>query len=75
MMLDQILLEHWMAGDAVAGVGFGLNEPVVIIAGPLVGRQGTVVALVAVEPEPVYTVDLGSGRGVVHVPGSALAEA
>ena len=75
MMLDQIFLERWMAGRSVAEVGFALNEPVVITTGPLAGRVGAIVALVALEPEPVYTVDLGSGREDVHLPESALAAA
>lgn len=74
-MLEQDILEHWMAGDIVAGVGLALNEPVVITSGPLAGKVGAIVSLVAVEPEPVYTVDLGAGRGDVHVPESALAAA
>jgi len=75
MMLDQGVLEHWMAGDTVAGVGFALNEPVVITTGPFAGGLGTVVSLVSLEPESVYTVDLGSGRGNVHLAESSLAAA
>ena len=74
-MLDQSILERWMAGTAVPGVGFALDEPVVIKAGPLTGTQGTVVSLVCLEPEAVYTVKLGPGRGDVHLPDSALAGA
>ncbi|HEY7636312.1 MAG TPA: hypothetical protein VH763_12235 [Gemmatimonadales bacterium] len=75
MMLDQRVFERWMAGLAMPGVGFALNEPVVITAGPLTGSIGTVVSLVALDPEPVYTVELGPGRGDVHLPGSALTSA
>jgi hypothetical protein len=75
MMLDQSVLERWMAGAAVPGVGFALAEPVVITAGPLTGTLGTVVSLVSLEPEPVYTVELGPGRGDVHLPDSSLAGA
>jgi len=67
MTLDQAILEHWMAGDEVAGVGFSLSEPVVITAGPLVGTLGAIVALVALFPDTVYTVEIGGGRGDVHV--------
>ncbi len=74
-MPSQRVLERWMAGLAVPGVGFALNEPVVITVGPLAGSIGTVVSLVALEPEPVYTVELGPGRGDVHLPGSALTGA
>lgn len=75
MMLDQALIEHWMAGDEVAGVKFGLYEPVVIATGPLRGTVGVVVALVAVDPAPVYTVETAGGRGNVHVAQAGLAEA
>lgn len=75
MTLDQAVLEHWMAGDQVPGVGFGLYEPVVITAGPLVGTLGAVVALVALTPGPLYTVEIGGGRGDVHVPQANLAGA
>ena len=32
MTLDQLILEQWMAGDEVLGVGFSLYEPVLITA-------------------------------------------
>jgi hypothetical protein len=41
----------------------------------MAGRLATVVALVALEPEPVYTVRLGAGTGDLHLPGSALGPA
>jgi len=75
MKLDQGLLEHWMAGGEVPGVGLALNEPVVIPAGPLMGSVGAVVSLLSLEPEPVYSVEVGGGRGNAQVPASALEEA
>jgi hypothetical protein len=56
VLLDQELLEHWMSGDAIAGVEFGLSQPVVIRSGPGASHVGTIVALVSLDPEPVYTV-------------------
>lgn len=64
-----------MAGDPVPGVGFALNEPVVVTGGQFSGSLGAVVSLVSLVPEPVYTIDLGSGRGDLHLPESALASA
>lgn len=67
MILDQAVLERWMAGAQVPGVGFGLSEPVLITAGPSAGSLGAVVALVSLTPGPLYTVEIGGGRGDVHV--------
>ena len=64
-----------MAGGEVPGVQFALNEPVVVIAGAHAGSLGAIVSLVTLDPEPVYTVELSSGRGDVHLPESALAPA
>jgi hypothetical protein len=75
MLLDQELLEHWMSGDAIAGVEFGLSQPVVIQSGPGASHVGTIVALVSLDPEPVYTVEVGPGHRDVHLPQSALAAA
>ena len=75
MVLDQAVLELWMAGGPVAGVGFGLYEPVVIARGPWAGTSGAVVALVSLTPGPLYTVEIGGGRRDVHVPEADLAEA
>lgn len=74
-MLDQPTLEAWMDGRTVPGVRFGLGEPVLITAGAHVGALGTVVSLISLRPEPVYTVEVGAGRGNMHLPDSALAEA
>lgn len=68
-------MECWLAGGRLPAVRFACNEPVLVLAGPMAGRLATVVALVALEPEPVYTVRLGAGTGDLHLPGSALGPA
>jgi hypothetical protein len=68
-------VECWLAGGRLPAVRFACNEPVLVLAGPLAGRLATVVALVALEPEPVYTVRLGAGTGDLHLSGSALGPA
>jgi hypothetical protein len=74
-MLDQAVLEQWMAAAPVPGVAFGLSEPVIIEAGPFAGSLGTVVALVALTPEPLYTVEIGGGRSDIHALESNLIQA
>jgi hypothetical protein len=73
MTLDQALLEHWMAGDRIPGVGFGFCEPVVVKGRPSAGALGTVIALVSLTP-PLYTIEIDGGRGDVHVLEADLAE-
>jgi hypothetical protein len=43
--------------------------------GPLAGALGAVVALISLSPGPLYTVEVGGGRGDVHVLETDLAEA
>jgi hypothetical protein len=52
-----------------------LYEPVVITAGPLMGTLGAIVALIALFPDPLYTVEIGGGRGDVHVAQADLTAA
>jgi hypothetical protein len=67
--------QSWKAGDQVLGVGFGLYEPVVITAGPWTGTLGAVLGPVSLSSGPLYTVEIGSERGDVHVLEADLAEA
>ncbi len=64
--------DRWLAGQAVPGVAFAQNDSVVIHVGPHAGEGGAIVMLVGVEPEPVYLIELGSGRGDVRVRQSGL---
>jgi len=64
--------DRWLAGERVSGVAFAHHDAVRIAAGPRAGAMGSIALLLAVEPEPVYLVELASGGGDVRVRQSAL---
>ena len=64
--------DRWLAGDAVPGVVFAHNQSVEILTGPRAQERGTIALLLGVEPEPIYLVALGDGRGDVRVRQSGL---
>jgi hypothetical protein len=64
--------DRWLAGEAVSGVEFALNDAVLIDGGPHTGEGGSIILLVGIRPEPTYLVELGSGRGDVRVRQSEL---
>jgi len=61
--LDAGTLELWMAGTLPQGVGLRLNDAVKFRRG-LAEGNGTVISLLALEPEPRYLVELDSGRDI-----------
>lgn len=63
--------DRWLAGESVDGVGFAQHARVSLVAGPRLGARGTVLLLLAVDPEPVYLIGLDSG-GDVRARQSAL---
>ena len=67
--------DRWLAGDAVPGVAFAHNQAVEILTGSRARERGTIALLLAVEPEPLYLVALGDGRGDVRVRQSGLRAA
>jgi len=54
----------WLAGLAVPGVAFALNDAVRLVSGPLRGQHGRIAMLMALAPEPTYLVTLSDGRDV-----------
>lgn len=66
--------DPWLSGDQLPGVTFRHNSVVEIVKGELTGQRGYSVALV-LGPDPVYTVELESGAGDVHLPQSWLRAA
>lgn len=53
---------RWRNGDLPAGVTFGRKQPVHVYAWPSTGDRGTVISLLALEPEPRYLVEFTSGE-------------
>jgi hypothetical protein len=53
--------ELWLNSEQVPGASFKLNDDVLITSETFKGERGAVISLLALEPEPVYLVELGSG--------------
>jgi hypothetical protein len=58
---EQELCEAFIDGVSIPGVEFAHNEPVLIVRGPHAGGSGSLVALVALHPEPSFVLELSSG--------------
>lgn len=56
--------DRWLSGQAVPGVAFAQRAPVEIVGGARDGQRGTVLLLVALDPEPAYLVLLETGGDV-----------
>ncbi len=65
---------EWLEGGSPHGTCFAINDPVRIVSGKHTGAAGSIISVLAFEPEPLYLVELGSG-GDVHVLQSALRAA
>jgi hypothetical protein len=61
---DAALVHQWMAGDLPQGVEFARSHHVRVLAGRRQGKAGSVLSLVAMEPEPRYLVELDSGERI-----------
>lgn len=55
---DSDVDDAWLAGHLPHGVKFGLNDTVVVLSGLKRGQTGAVIALLGLEPEPWYQIDL-----------------
>jgi len=60
--------------EYIVGVHFRHNEPVVVVSGSHTGERGSLVCLVALEPEPEFTLESESGQDI-QVRQSMLARA
>ena len=70
--LRQEFDDRFMAGDPIPGVVLRLNQHVRITEGEYAGREGFVISLLAVTPEPTYRVERMDTGFDVTVPQRAL---
>jgi hypothetical protein len=70
MTIEQ-LRHQWYSFQPIRGVAFFVNDAVQVRNGANAGSRGAVISLEAVEPEPLYLVELASGSDVT-LPQSAL---
>ena len=54
----------WFIQKKVPGAAFRLNDSVDVVRGKHSGQSGAVIALLELEPEPVYLVELSDGSDV-----------
>ena len=62
--------DRWLAGESLEGVRFAAHDAVEVLIGRREGESGTILLLVALEPEPAYLVQVGTTR--VRLAQSAL---
>ena len=53
--------DRWLSGEALPGVEFAHHQQVEVMLGASEGQKGRIALLVALEPAPVYLVQLESG--------------
>lgn len=66
------LVARWGQGEAVPGIAFRRGARVRILEGPFADDCGRVRALLAVEPEPCYRVEVDAARVELDLGESAL---
>jgi len=67
--------EKWLQRKPIHGLAFLYNDSVRVLSGIHEGALGAVINVVEPDPDPVYTVELGSGSGDIQVAQSALVSA
>jgi len=75
MNRDGINPDDWFAGRPVPNGRFRHNEDVRVARGAHAGKFGALISVEALEPEPVYLVELATGEGDVLLSDSSLAPA
>lgn len=63
---------HWADGTAVPGVHFARASHVRVIGGAFANECGSVRALVCIEPEPCYRIELDASRVSLELAQSSL---
>ena len=57
----------WFNGEAIPGATFALNDAVRITDGAHLGKLGSVLFLISLEPLPIHIVELGSDGATIEV--------
>ena len=63
--------KRWFAGEKIEGVKFYLNDSIEMVGDENKGAKGSIISLEAMEPEPMYLVELSGGQSV-HVKQSCI---
>lgn len=65
--------ERFFAGIRNDQVHFAINDAVDITMGRYVGRGGSVISILALDPEPLFLIELGDAPfGDIELPQSSL---
>jgi hypothetical protein len=59
--IDRATQDHWILGGAIEGVTFRMQQLVRVVTGPDAGSIGELISIYAIEPEPVYHLELLDG--------------
>ena len=71
-MTQYELESRWTTADGIDGVSYRFSDLVVIKSGEHSGKTAEVIALLAIEPEPVYMVILPPNEKSVVLPQGEL---
>ena len=58
---------YWFDNKKINGARFRLNDPVQFHTGVHVGKFGSVISLLYLEPNPIYLVELSNGEGIESI--------
>ena len=72
--MNQYELEGLWVNSSLPGVAYRFGDVVRVTSGEQAGEAGRVVALLTIEPGPVYVIELPTGRSLV-LPQSDLERA
>lgn len=66
------LILRWDHGDKLPGIAYRHDEHVRIMDGPFAGECGLVRSLLALDPEPLYRVEVDAAHVALEMGESAL---
>ena len=62
--MTQYELENLWIKSPIPGVAYQFGDKVSVISGEQAGEVGRIVALLAIEPSPMYVIELPTGKGL-----------